>query len=95
MTDIPDAAVKAAIEARYNHGTDPQPYNPGRCRCGANLATAVEQLEHATRRELEAALKHLQPHTLPPLVPSWAFVVPAERPYETTLSDDSEPGDLG
>jgi hypothetical protein len=26
---------------------------------------------------------------LPPLVPSWVFVVPAERPYETTL-DTSE-----
>jgi hypothetical protein len=25
----------------------------------------------------------------PPLVPSWVFVVPAERPYETTL-DTSE-----
>ena len=31
----------------------------------------------------------------PRLVPSWVFVVPAERPYETTLSDDCEPGDLG
>lgn len=34
---------------------------------------------------------------LPPLVPSWRFVVPesepAERPYETTLSDGD--GDLG
>ena len=24
----------------------------------------------------------------PPLVPSWVFVVPAERPYETTLGPD-------
>lgn len=72
MSDIPDAAVKAAIEARYDHGSDPMPYNHGRCRCGANFATAVEQLEHATRRELEAALRHLQPQP---------------RPYEYVLSD--------
>ena len=72
MSDIPDAAVKAAIEARYDHGPDPMPYNHGRCRCGANFATAVDQLEHATRRELEAAFKHLQPRP---------------RPYEHVLSD--------
>lgn len=64
MTEhIPAAAVKAAIAARYDHGPDPMPYNPGRCRCGQNFVTAVAQLEHATRRELEAAFKHLEvPH---------------------------------
>jgi hypothetical protein len=56
VTDIPDAAVKAAIETRYDHGTDPQPYHHARCRCGANFATAVEHLEHATRKSIEAAL---------------------------------------
>jgi hypothetical protein len=60
MTDIPDAAVKAAIEARYDHGSDPQPYNHARCRCGANFATAVEHLEHATRETIEAALKAME-----------------------------------
>ena len=79
MSDIPDAAVKAAIEARYDHGPDPMPYNHGRCRCGANFATATEQLEHATRRELEAAFKHLPSRE------------PAERPFERTL-DESERG---
>ena len=56
---IPDAAVKAAIEARYDHGTDPRPYHTNRCRCGRTFSTAVEQLEHAMRKELEAALWHL------------------------------------
>jgi len=32
---------------------------------------------------------------LPPLVPSWVFVVPPEQPWETALADDVEPGDLG
>jgi hypothetical protein len=32
---------------------------------------------------------------LTPLVPSWVFVVPNQRRYEETLSDDTEPGDLG
>lgn len=59
MTDIPDAAVKAAIEARSAHGTDPQPYNHARCRCGENFATAVEHLEHVVRMELQAALRHI------------------------------------
>jgi hypothetical protein len=59
MTDIPDAAVKAAIEAGHDHGRDPMPYHPNRCRCGASFATAVKQLEHETRRKLEAALRHL------------------------------------
>lgn len=57
---IPDAAVKAAMDARYSHGRDAVSYHPHRCRCGQNFATAVEHLEHATRRELEAALKHLR-----------------------------------
>jgi len=70
---IPDAAVKAAIEASYDHGTDPQPYHRNRCRCGQSFATATEHLEHATRRELEAAFKHLEPEP---------------RPYEHVLSDD-------
>jgi hypothetical protein len=60
MTDIPDAAVKAAIEARYDHGDDPMPYHPLRCRCGKNFATGVEQLEHATRKMLEAALDAME-----------------------------------
>ena len=81
MSDIPDAAVKAAIEARYDHGPDPMPYNHGRCRCGANFATAVDQLEHATRRELEAAFKHLPSRE------------PVEQPWERVLSDAD--GDLG
>ena len=57
---IPDAAVKAAIEARYDHGAVPQPYNPSRCRCGRNFATAVEHLEHATRKSIEAALDAME-----------------------------------
>ena len=81
MSDISDAAVKAAIEARYDHGSDPKPYNHGRCRCGANFATAVEHLEHATRRELEAALKHLRSDD------------PPVQRWETTLDDSC--GDLG
>jgi hypothetical protein len=44
---------------------------------------------------------------LPRLIPSWVFVAPpeppcpvvhvelGERPWETVLSDDTEPGDLG
>lgn len=35
------------------------------------------------------------PADLPRFIPSWRFVVPPERPYEETLSDDVEPGDLG
>lgn len=76
MPDIPDAAVKAAIETRYHHGSDPQPYGPRRCRCGANFATATEQLEHATRKELEAAVRYLRSDDPPP------------RPYEHVLSPD-------
>ena len=81
MPDIPDAAVKAAIEARYDHGSDPMPYNHGRCRCGANFPTAVAHLEHAMRRQLEAALKQM---------PSYD---PPVQCWETTLSDEG--GDLG
>jgi hypothetical protein len=77
VTDIPDAAVKAAIWARVDHGADPQPYHTNRCRCGATFATAVEHLEHATRRELEAAFKHLGI---------------APRPYEHVLSPDELEG---
>jgi phage terminase large subunit GpA-like protein len=79
MTDIPDAAVTAAIEARYDHGTDPQPYHANRCRCGETFATAMEHLEHATRRELEAAFKHLG-------------IAPEPRPYEHVLSPDELEG---
>ena len=57
MTHISEAAVKAAIEARRGHGSDPMPYNPNRCRGGQTFPTAVGQLEHAIRRELEAAFK--------------------------------------
>jgi hypothetical protein len=57
MTDIPDAAVKAAIETRVNHGSDPQPYHANRCRCGQSFPSAVAHLEHATRKSIEAALK--------------------------------------
>jgi hypothetical protein len=35
------------------------------------------------------------PTDLPRFVPSSWFVVPPEQPWETTLSDDTEPGDLG
>ena len=78
---IPDAAVKAAIEARYDHGADPQPYSNNRCRCGRTFPTGVELLEHVVRKELEAAL--------------WHLTAPVDRPYEHVLSDDTEPGDLG
>lgn len=54
---IPDAAVRAAIEARYDHGSDPQPYSPNRCRCGKNLPTPTALQEHAMRRQLEAAMR--------------------------------------
>ena len=61
MSDhIPDAAVKAAIEARHDHGSDPQPYHTNRCRCGKTFATAVEHLEHATRKTIEAALDAME-----------------------------------
>jgi hypothetical protein len=60
MTTIPDAAVKAAIEARYDHGSEPQPYYHNRCRCGRSFATAVEHLEHATREVLQSALKVME-----------------------------------
>jgi hypothetical protein len=76
MTDIPDAAVKAAIDARYDHGSDPMPYSPNRCRCGENFPTAVKHLEHETRRVLEAAFKHLRPDE------------PSERPFERVLGPD-------
>jgi hypothetical protein len=56
---IPDAAVKAAIEARSDHGLDPQPYSHARCRCGANFVTATAQLEHAIRKSIGAALPHI------------------------------------
>jgi hypothetical protein len=60
MTDIPDAAVKAAMDARYDHGSNPQPGSPNRCLCGRNFPTRNGQVEHATRKELEAAFKYLQ-----------------------------------
>ena len=59
MADIPDEAVKAALEAREGHGSEPMPGNPNRCRCGRNFRTAVEQLEHVVRLELQAALRHI------------------------------------
>jgi hypothetical protein len=60
QVDIPDEAVNAAIEARSAHGSDPRPYCLHRCRCGANFATAVAQLEHATRKSIGAALDAME-----------------------------------
>lgn len=57
------------------------------CECGNAADEIVFGLRHACEPK----------PTLPGLVPSWRFVVPeydpAERPFETTLSDGD--GDLG
>lgn len=60
MADIPDKAVKAALEARAGHGSEPMPGNPNRCRCGRNFRNPTEQLEHVVRLELKAALRHIE-----------------------------------
>lgn len=75
-----------------------------RCGCWAEGDATVFGEVHECSKDPE--LRYTK-RALPPLVPSWAFVVPpeppcpvvhvelGERPWETVLSDDTEPGDLG
>jgi hypothetical protein len=60
-----------------------------RCGCAAEGDEIVFGPAH------ECTVNPKTPADLPRFVPSSWFVVPNERRYEETLSDDAEPGDLG
>jgi hypothetical protein len=53
-----------------------------RCGCANEGDATVFGENH------ECGVNPKPPADLPRFVSSWAFVVPAERPYETTLGED-------
>lgn len=60
-----------------------------RCGCSAEGDETVFGPVHECSKD--PGLRYTK-RSLPPLVPSWAFVVPAETPAEIVLDDDERGG---